>query len=111
MGKITIHITYTGDGQNAKRFMEEMIRTGVVEHIRQEPGNMGYDYYIPVSDPRSVLLIDSWENQEALDKHHSSPMMKEIAKLREKYDLHMTAERFVSDTNGIPQKDSEFIRQ
>ena len=37
--------------------------------------------------------------------------MKELAELREKYDLHMTVERYVSDTNGIPQKDSEFIRQ
>ncbi|MBR6410549.1 MAG: antibiotic biosynthesis monooxygenase [Clostridia bacterium] len=107
MGKITIHITYTGDGQNAKRFMEEMIRTGVVEKIQKEPGNIGYDYYIPVSDPHSVLLIDSWENQEALDRHHASPMMDAIWELREKYDLHMRVERFAE----LPgDTDKKFIR-
>ena len=66
---------------------------------------------IHFSDPETVLLIDSWSDQAAIDSHHASPMMKELAELREKYDLHMTAERYVSDANGIPQKDSEFIRQ
>ena len=27
-------------------------------------------------------------------KHHATPMMDTIAKLREKYDLHMTVERY-----------------
>ncbi|MBO4865682.1 MAG: antibiotic biosynthesis monooxygenase, partial [Ruminococcus sp.] len=44
----------------------------------------------------TVLLIDSWTDQAAIDAHHASPMMQKIMELREKYDLHMTAERFVS---------------
>ena len=35
---------------------------------------------------------------------YASPMMKEFAEVREKSDLHMKAGRYVSDTNGIPQK-------
>lgn len=38
------------------------------------------------------------------------PMMKTIAKLREKYDLHMTIERFISDET-IPKQDKAFIRK
>ena len=30
---------------------------------------------------------------------------------REKYDLHMKVERYVSDEAGIPEKDTEFIRE
>ena len=104
---ITINITYTGEGQNAKLFMEEMIGSGVVDSIRKEPGNIRYDYYIPVEDPESIFLIDSWENQDALDVHHASPMMKTIAELREKYDLHMKVERYTSVDGDA---DSEFIR-
>ena len=48
-----------------------------------------------MDDKETVLLIDEWESQEALDLHHKSPMMKEIAKLREKYSLKMRVERFV----------------
>ena len=108
---ITVNLYYTGINGNARKFAEETERTGVTGRIRAEEGNLKYEYYIPLSEPETVLLIDSWEDQEAIDRHHASPMMKEIAGLREKYDLHMTVERYISDTNGIPQKDSEFIRQ
>ena len=108
---ITVNLYYTGKNGSARKFAEEMLGSGTVDDIRAEEGNLKYEYFVPLGDSETVLLIDSWKDQEAIDRHHSSPMMKEIAKLREKYDLHMTAERFVSDTNGIPQKDSEFIRQ
>ena len=42
--------------------------------------------------------------------HHASPMMQTIASLREKYDLHMTAERYISDDAGFSAHDSSFIR-
>ena len=48
-----------------------------------------------MDDSETVLLIDRWESQEALDEHHKSPMMKEIADLRGKYHLHMRVEQFV----------------
>ena len=40
----------------------------------------------------------------------SSPMMQTIASLREKYDLHMRVERFVSDEDYYEDKDRGFIR-
>ena len=56
-----------------------------------------------------MLLIDQWENQEAIDAHHASPMMETISKLREKYDLHMSVERFVPD-GAAPERDEIFIK-
>jgi len=38
-------------------------------------------------------------------------MMARITELREKYDLHMKVERYVSDETGIPETDQAFIRQ
>lgn len=35
-----------------------------------------------MNDTETVLLIDSRENQEALDIHHKSPMMGKIIALR-----------------------------
>ena len=64
---------------------------------------------MPMKDPETVLLIDAWEDQEAIDRHHASPMMGTIAALREKYDLHMQVERFVSDGEAL--SDERFIRK
>ena len=114
---ITVNLRYTGKKGAAQAFAREMISSGTVEKIRAEKGNLRYEYYLPFEGKKAVddtsetiLLIDSWENQEAIDLHHATPMMKTIAELREKYDLHMTIERFVSD-DKIPEQDKAFIRR
>ena len=93
---ITVNLRYTGTDGNAKKFAEEMISSGTVDAIRAEEGNLRYEYYQSLDDPETILLIDSWANQEAIDKHHATSMMDTIAKLREKYDLHMTVERYTA---------------
>ena len=104
---ITINLYYKGSNGSARVFAEEMERSGIAEDIRKEPGNLRYQYFQPLNDPETVLLIDSWTDQAAIDAHHASPMMAKLAALREKYDLHMTAERFVSEDLGT---DDRFIR-
>ena len=108
---ITVNLYYTRENGNARKFAEEMEERGVADAIRAEDGNEKYEYFIPFKDSETVLLIDSWRDQESLDIHHASPMMAEIAKLRDKYDLHMRVERYMSDAEGVPQKDQDFIRK
>ena len=106
---ITINIYYTGENGSARKFAEEMVQSGTVDMIRNEEGNLRYEYFQPLDDAETVLLIDQWESQEAIDIHHASPMMQTIAELREKYCLKMKVERYISDEDGIPDKDKEFI--
>ncbi|MDE6210678.1 MAG: antibiotic biosynthesis monooxygenase [Clostridia bacterium] len=94
---LTVNIYYTGQNGNAVKFAEEMVSSGVVNAVRNEKGNLKYEYYFPMDDKETVLLIDCWENQEALDIHHKSPMMEQIAYLRNKYKLKMKVERFNSN--------------
>ena len=108
---ITVNLRYTGKDGSAKKFAEEMEASGTVDAIRAEAGNLRYEYWVSFDDPETVLLIDSWENQAAIDAHHASPMMKTIAELRDKYDLHMTFERYVSDEADMPEGDQKFIRK
>ena len=108
---ITVNLYYTGTDGRARAFAEEMVRSGVVSAIRAEDGNLRYEYFFPMEDPETVLLIDQWRDQKAIDAHHASPMMGQIAALREKYDLHMKVERFVSDDAGLPEKDMKFIKR
>ena len=108
---ITINIYYSGTNGNARKFAEEMISSGIVDEIRAEKGNLKYEYFLPINDGETVLLIDSWENQQAIDIHHKSSMMQRIIKLREKYDLSMKVERYITDESGIPEKDKAFIKE
>lgn len=107
---ITVNIYYTGKAGNARKFAEEMVARGIVREIRSEPGNLRYEYFFPMEDMDTVLLIDSWVDQPSLDVHHASPMMQQITDLREKYDLHMRVERYLLDEQGVPASDQAFIR-
>ena len=107
---ITVNIYYRGENGNARKFAEEMMQSGIVAKIRAEKGNLRYDYFFSLEYPETLLLIDSWENQEAIDVHHASSMTEKITELRNRYDLHMQVERYVSD-EGMPDSDQVFIRQ
>lgn len=108
---ITVNIFYSGANGNARKFAQEMVSSGVVGDIRAENGNLRYEYFFPMEDEETVLLIDSWKDQRSIDIHHDSPMMAKIIELRDKYDLHMRVERYVSDEAGISENDKSFIKE
>ena len=108
---ITVNIYYTGKNGNAKKFAQEMVSSGIVKEIRAEEGNIRYEYFFPMEEEETVLLIDSWKDQKSIDVHHASPMMEKITQLREKYDLHMNVERYLSDDTDISSADASFIRK
>lgn len=108
---VTVNIYYSGVNGNAGKFAEEMVSSGIVNDIRTENGNLRYEYFFPMEDKETVLLIDCWKDQASLDIHHASPMMEEIIRLREKYDLHMRVERYISEKAGVPENDKAFIRE
>ena len=105
---ITVNLYYKGTNGNARAFANEMESSGIADAIRAEKGNLRYEYFQPLDDPETILLIDSWTDQAAIDAHHASPMMRQLAELRDKYDLHMTVERFVSDEY---KSDEKFLRR
>lgn len=106
---LTVNLYYTGKGGSAQAFAREMEQSGLADRIRQEKGNERYEYFQPLNDSETIMLIDSWHDQQSLDLHHHFPMMKELAQLREKYDLHMKVERFKSiDVNA---NDDRYLRK
>ena len=107
---ITFNIYYKSENGNAKKFADEMLSSGIVDEIRLKKGNLRYEYFIPLANDNTILLIDSWENQEALDAHHNSDTMKKIAELRNKYDLHMTVEKYIKDDTNM-EGNEKFIRK
>ncbi len=81
---ITVNLYYQGANGSARAFAEEMEASGVADSIRKEPGNLRYQYFSPLDDPETILLIDSWTDQAAIDAHQASPMIAKLPVLREK---------------------------
>ena len=106
---LIVNIYYKGKDGAATKFARKMLEEGIVAEIRRKEGNLRYDYFLPLEDKETVLLIDQWANQEALDLHHQSATMQKILDLRQKHDLIMEVERYMEDEGGIPEGDKQFI--
>lgn len=90
--QININIRYSAPDGGAIKYMNEMISSGLADEIRSIPGCLKYDYFIPQDAPDEVLLMDSWEDQAALNRYHSSEVMKKAEALREKYKIQRNAQ-------------------
>ena len=50
-----MNLYYTGKDGNARKFAEEMERSGTADRIRREAGNEKYDYFFPMNDPERYI--------------------------------------------------------
>lgn len=80
-----------------REFANEMESSGIADKVRNEKGNLGYEYFFSQKDEETVLLVDKWADEQAIDDHHKSEMMKEIARLRDKYKLRLKVEKFIKE--------------
>ena len=53
---ISINIYYSGRNGAARKFAEEMMSSGTVSAIRNEKGNLQYEYFYPVEDHETVPI-------------------------------------------------------
>ena len=83
----------------------------LVAASKQDEGNIGYTFNVSVENPCLFAMIENWKDQASLDVHHASPMMQTIMQLREKYDLHMRAERYSQEDQAVSAADAAFIRK
>ncbi len=45
----------------------------LVDSSRNDAGNIDYALYESATDPNSLIIFETWENQPSLDKHSASP--------------------------------------
>ena len=54
---ITVNIRYKGENGAARKFAEEMISGGTVDDIRNEAGNLKYEYFLALSPSYLCLFV------------------------------------------------------
>ena len=80
-----LHVTYTVKEDR----MEDWIRTlrdlRVAEETRKEPGNLGYEYFLPLEGGSRMLLTEAWEDRAAQQAHLKSPHITALAAVKADY--------------------------
>ena len=47
---ISVNLYYHGKNGSARKFAEEMERSGIADAIRRDEGNLAYRYFLPMDD-------------------------------------------------------------
>ncbi len=74
-------------------------------------GSITMNLYYTGTDGNARKFVEEMESNGTADAHHTTSMMQTITALREKYDLHMSAERYHRAGEDVPTADETFIRK
>lgn len=97
--ELLMHVTYRVKAGKRDEFIKKVKELGIIVASKQEPGNLFYEYYYPIGDENSILLIESWINTNAQVMHGKTEHFKMLSELKNEYVEKVTIKKFVvSDT-------------
>ena len=78
-----------GSKEDRDSFLEALAEIRMHEKTRQEPGNIMYDYFIPVENDKEVLLLEKWD-PAVYEKHFETEHMAALKEAKAKYVVDQT---------------------
>lgn len=93
---VTVIVTYKTLPGKAEAFFKAITENGIAAGVRQEPGNKGYSFYLPLEEKDTLVLIEKWDNEAAADEHGGTENVKKMAAIKPNYVLETVAIRYIA---------------
>ncbi|PKM61252.1 MAG: hypothetical protein CVU99_04280 [Firmicutes bacterium HGW-Firmicutes-4] len=91
---LLLNVTYTTKPGKRTEFLNFLTQLGVVEQSKQEPGNLRYNYFYPLDSDEQLLLVEIWEDDEALALHVQTDHYKHLQSIKADYLIDTCIEKF-----------------
>ena len=98
---ILIMVSYRAKAGERDAFVRALLDEQIPNRTREEEGNIGYDFLLPIEDPDVVCLVERWRDEACLNTHVKQPMFLRLSALRG--ELGVERER-VSIYNAQPKE-------
>lgn len=92
---IVLNVTYKCRPGMREAFLEAIRAEGLDEASRAEAGNLKYDYYLPFGGGDELLLVEKWQDADALAVHGRQPHFLRLGALKAEYVNETVIEKFV----------------
>ena len=79
-------------------FLDAIRSEGIVDAARAEPGNLQYDYFIPVDPGDDVMLIEKYRDAAAVGEHVRQTHTAKLVELKEAYVSDMVLEQYEKES-------------
>ena len=83
-----IHVRYKVKPGMRKAFIEALAKAKTSARTMAEPGNLGYEFFVPLDKDDEVFLLECWENEAALGPHREMEHFKELQGFKAEYVLN-----------------------
>ena len=94
---IVLNVTYKCKNSKRTEFLETIQKEGIDNASRLEEGNLKYEYYYSTSDPDELLLIEKWQNEDAIAFHKNQPHFSRLGELKAEYVNETIIDKFIVD--------------
>lgn len=91
---LVFHVTFKCRPEMRDRFLNAVLREGIADAARAEPGNLKYEWYIPAGSSDDLFLIEQYRDAEAVAEHVRQPHTARLVELKEEYVADMVLEKF-----------------
>lgn len=92
MNVYMVLITYRTKHDCKEKFVDAVTKSGILEAIRKENGCRRYEYFYPVDQKDTILLMEEWESEAHQQVHMTQPHMAELMRFKAEYVLNTAAE-------------------
>ena len=92
---IVLNVTYNCSPEQRDAFLKKLNEEGLAAACRAEAGNIKYDYYLPADGSGELLLVEKWQDKEALKAHTKLPHFARIGEVKNEIGIETVIEKFV----------------
>jgi quinol monooxygenase YgiN len=91
---IWLNVIYTIQDKKREEFYQRLVEESIITESKKEAGNIAYDYYHDIKQSNRLLLVEAWDNQEAIQTHLSSSHYARLQKLKAEYVIDVVIHKF-----------------
>ncbi|NLM21536.1 MAG: antibiotic biosynthesis monooxygenase [Peptococcaceae bacterium] len=91
---ILLHVQYKLKPNVRDEFIAKLREHDLAGQYRRQPGNITYEYLVPIAEEDVLWVIDAWEDEAACEAHLSSPASEILGPLKQEYVLETKVKKF-----------------
>ncbi len=93
---ILVNVRYTVKPGKRNEFLEKAGEQGIIRGSKEEPGNVKYEYYIPVDLENDLFLMEMWVSGEAQAAHGKTGHYQKLQALKKEYVTAVAIEKYTA---------------
>lgn len=91
---LVFNVTFKCKDGMREAFLDAVLSERIDSAARSEPGNLQYDWFISAGNCTDLLLIEKYQDEEAVAGHVRQPHTARLVELREAYVKEMILEKY-----------------